>query len=98
MPRILSVHIIDYKTGRPETELQIREGSKFRQLAFYALLMEHGAPHLEAATFTLDFIGEGAEHPMQRTFAISAEEKEDLRKKIKDVWKKILALDFAPLD
>ncbi|OGJ55948.1 hypothetical protein A3D88_00940 [Candidatus Peribacteria bacterium RIFCSPHIGHO2_02_FULL_52_16] len=96
-PDSSTVHIIDYKTGRPETELQIREGSKFRQLAFYALLMEHGTPHLEAATFTLDFIGEGAEHPIQRTFAISAEEKADLQKKIKDVWKKILALDFSRL-
>ncbi|MBI2117830.1 ATP-dependent helicase, partial [Candidatus Peregrinibacteria bacterium] len=47
-PESRRVTVIDYKTGQPKTEKQIREdGDYFRQLAFYALLMEHGMPTFE---------------------------------------------------
>ncbi|MEK7591586.1 MAG: PD-(D/E)XK nuclease family protein, partial [Patescibacteria group bacterium] len=90
-------HIIDYKTGAPKTEAQIREDGKFRQLTFYSILLEIGLPHLEPISYTLDFVGEGAEHPVERTFVITETEKRDLKKVIRDVWAKILALDFTKL-
>ena len=67
-------HIIDYKTGAPKTEAQIREDGKFRQLTFYSILLEIGLPHLEPISYTLDFVGEGAEHPVERTFVITETE------------------------
>lgn len=90
--------IIDFKTGKPKTENQIREdGDYFRQLAFYALLMEHGMPLYEPVGYVLDFVGEGTEHPIERKFMITKEEKEELRKVIKAVWEKVQKLDFTPL-
>ena len=90
--------IIDFKTGRPKTEKQIRDdGNYFRQLAFYALLLEQGMPFVEPAAFVLDFIGEGTEHPVTRTFAITEQDKKELREVIQAVWRKVTALDFTPL-
>ncbi|MBI1812224.1 ATP-dependent helicase [Candidatus Peregrinibacteria bacterium] len=102
--------VIDYKTGTPKTESQIRggldagvisrtdEGNEFRQLVFYALLLEHGDPLLKSQSFVLDFIGERGEHPIQRTFEITDSERKDLISLIGDVWKKIQGLDFSPLE
>lgn len=89
--------IIDYKTGVPKTEKQIRdEESYFRQLAFYALLMEHGMPIFEPTGYILDFVGEGTDHPIQRRFTVSDGEKEELTRVIEAVWTKIQNLDFTP--
>ena len=89
--------LIDFKTGRPKTESEIRDGNYLRQLTFYALLMEHGMPFLQPESFTLDFIGEGTDHPIERTFEITTQEKKDLEAVLADVWAKILALDFTSL-
>ncbi len=89
--------VIDYKTGRPQTEGQIRDGDYFRQLQFYAVLLETSLPSLEPRAFVLDFIGEREEHPIERSFQITDAEKEDMRKLIRDVWGKIEALDFTGL-
>lgn len=92
------VTIVDFKTGRPKTENQIRdEADYFRQLTFYALLMEHGMPLFEPVAYVLDFIGEGTDHPVQRSFVVTAAEKEELSKVIADVWTKIQNLDFTKL-
>ncbi len=92
------ITIIDFKTGRPKTEAQIREdGDYFRQLAFYAILMEHGMPLYEPVAYVLDFVGEGTEHPVQRSFVITDTEKNDLKKVIEQVWAKIQTLDFTPI-
>ncbi len=90
--------VLDFKTGRPKTESQILEGDYFRQLVFYALLLEHGMGFLTPIAYTLDFIGEGAEHPVERTFQVSTAQKNDLTKVIKAVWAKIQHLDFTPID
>lgn len=90
--------IIDYKTGRPQTENEIREGDYHRQLVFYSLLLEEGRPDLQPTSFTLDFIGESAEHPVARSFEINAAERKALGELIRAVWAKIQALDFTPLD
>lgn len=101
--------IIDYKTGKAKAEGDIRgglaegqisrssDGENFRQLTFYALLLEQADPLLEPQAFVLDFIGERGEDPIQRSFTVTAEEKDELRKVIKEVYSKILNLDFTQL-
>jgi len=89
--------IIDYKTGRPQTEKQIKDGDYFRQLVFYSLLLEHGHTLLKPKAFILDFVGEGTDEPIQRIFQISETDKAELRTIVRDVWAKVLNLDFTPL-
>lgn len=90
--------IIDYKTGHPLTEKQIREdGDYYRQLVFYALLLGEKNALITPREYILDFIGEGTEHPVQRSFIIAQSEIDELKKVVEAVWAKILALDFTPL-
>lgn len=108
-PTSAAATVIDYKTGRPKTEGEIRGGlepgmvsrnsggENFRQLAFYALLLEHADPLLKPESFALEFIGERGEHPVTRSFAITEAEKAELRALIGDVWKKITDLDFSQM-
>jgi DNA helicase-2/ATP-dependent DNA helicase PcrA len=96
-----AVRIVDFKTGRPKTEKQVREdygGSLYRQLQFYALLcrISKHFPY-EAEEFVLDFVGEGDDRPVRRSFTISYEELQDLEKLIRTVWEKITNLDFTPI-
>lgn len=102
--------VIDFKTGRPKAPGEIRggleeggvswtaEGAYFRQLTFYALLVEQAEPLLVPQAFRLAFIGERGEEPIMRDFRITEPEKEDLKQLIGAVWKKIQNLDFTPLD
>lgn len=97
-PDSARISLIDFKTGRPKSEGQIREEADyFRQLAFYAVLMEYGMPLYQPIAYTLDFIGEGTEHPVQRTFIIADAEKKELEHVIRAVWAKVQALDFTPV-
>lgn len=100
--------IMDYKTGSPKTPAQIRgtepgkvswteDGEQFRQLAFYAILLEQGDPILNPQAFVLEYVGSQSKEPETREFSVTQEEKDDLRALIKAVWTKILALDFTPL-
>jgi hypothetical protein len=74
-----------------------REGAYFRQLVFYALLVEIADPMLVPQAFSLEFIGERGEDPTTRQFSVTQAEKDDLRALIRQVWDKIIALDFTPL-
>ena len=97
-PDSAEVAVIDYKTGRPKTEHEIRdEKDYFRQLVFYALLLQEKGAFLEPKQFILDFIGEKAEHPVARPFVISGDELKELQEIVKAVWAKISNLDFSPL-
>jgi ATP-dependent exoDNAse (exonuclease V) beta subunit len=90
--------VIDFKTGQPKTELQIREGDYFRQLTFYALLLSHQKKiPIRPVQYTLDFIGEREAHPIERSFAITEHEQKELEEIVRAVWAKILALDFTPI-
>lgn len=89
--------IIDYKTGRPQAPGEIRAGDYFRQLVFYALLIEQAEPMLVPQSFSLEFIGERGDEPISRHFTITQQEKNELKKLIRQVWTKIQALDFTPL-
>ncbi len=92
------VSVVDYKTGRPQTEAQIRSGDYHRQLVFYGLLLREAQPALKPKTYTLDFVGERGEEPIERVFQISAKEIEDLAELVRKVWHKIQALDFTPVE
>lgn len=97
-----NVHVIDYKTGTPKTEKQVKEdwgGSTYRQLVFYKLLSDLSPDFggYEATEFSLDFIGEGENNPRRLIFEIPQKEVEELKDVIKRVWAKIIALDFTPL-
>ncbi len=91
------VTVIDFKTGRPQAEAEIRNGDYFRQLQFYAVLLELSRPILEPKEFVLDFVGEREEHPIVRSFQIGDQDKTDMKKLIRDIWAKVTALDFTPL-
>lgn len=91
------IAVIDYKTGRPKTEKDIREGNEFRQLAFYAVLLEEAEPSYAARQFSLEYVGDGKEDPIVRTFELSHEERQEMRTLMQDVWRKIQTLDFTPL-
>lgn len=97
-----NVHIIDYKTGTPKTEKQVKEdygGATYRQLVFYKLLSKSSSDFggFEATEFSLDFVGEQDHEPRRLTFEISQTEVDDLKELIQKVWAKIVALDFSPL-
>ncbi|MBU0458207.1 ATP-dependent helicase [Patescibacteria group bacterium] len=88
--------IIDYKTGKPKSENQIRtEGDYFRQLAFYALLFECRNTPLDPQSFVLEFIGDGVDHPVTRSFVITQSDLDDLKKVVEEVWGRIVGLDFT---
>jgi hypothetical protein len=101
--------IIEYKAGKAKTESEIRgsieegrvsrtdTGAHFRQLAFYAVLLEAAEPLLEPEAFVLEYIGERGEHPVSRSFVVSDAEKKDLRSLIGDVWTKVTALVSTPV-
>jgi DNA helicase-2/ATP-dependent DNA helicase PcrA len=102
------VVVVDYKTGRVKSPAAIRPGEPaeaivdpdadyYRQLVFYALLMELGEPLLKPTKYILDFIGDPEEDPVQREFVITQKEKDLLRDVIKRVWAKVQNLDFTPL-
>ena len=105
-----SAIVIDFKTGRPKAPKAIRgdveegsvsregrNGDNFRQLVFYALLLDQAEPLLRPENFILEFIGERGEEAISRPFLVTEDEKESLRGLIREVWAKILALDFTPL-
>ncbi len=101
--------VIDYKAGKGKAEGEIRgglepgsisradAGSHFRQLAFYAVLLEKADPLLRPEAFVLEYIGERGEDPVTRSFTVTDAEREELKTLVDDVWKKILASDFSPL-
>lgn len=89
--------VVDYKTGAPKSPSQIIEDGYLRQLVFYALLLENGMSILKPESFVLDFVGQGTDHPVERAFIVSQEQKKELTETIEAVWAKILALDFTAL-
>ncbi len=97
-PNSANATVTDFKTGSPKTESEIRGGDYYRQLVFYSLLFEHSHSILKPSAFVLDFIGEGTNYPVERIFHITEQDREELRKLIRLVWKKIQNLDFSPVE
>lgn len=96
-PNGSSCRVIDFKTGKPKSEKQIRDYGYFRQLVFYDLLVREGYSIVEPKEFVLDFVGEAEHTPIKRSFTISEQDRQELRELISQVWEKVLALDFTPL-
>ena len=90
--------VTDYKTGKPKTEKQIVDYGYYRQLVFYDLLIRNGYSMIDPQEFRLEFVGEGAEDPITRSFEISEDDRTELSQLISVVWQKILALDFTPIE
>jgi DNA helicase-2/ATP-dependent DNA helicase PcrA len=97
------IHVIDYKTGKPKTDKQVREeynGNLYRQLQFYRLLITK-SPSMagyDPVSFRLEFISDGDDEPATLSFTISDSEAAELQKLIERVWAKIVVLDFTPLE
>ncbi|MDD5469426.1 MAG: ATP-dependent DNA helicase [Candidatus Peribacteraceae bacterium] len=92
--------VLDYKTGWPKkTEDAVRKDEKvFRQLVFYKILCDSDPKFIHDATlFTLDFIGNENEGRREFSLRITQAEIAELKKLIKDVWAKIISLDFTSL-
>lgn len=94
-PNSSAAIITDFKTGKPKTEKQIVDLGYHRQLVFYDLLIRNGYSIVDPKEFRLEFVGEGADDPITRSFTISEEDRKELTELINTVWQKILALDFT---
>ncbi len=97
-PNSSAAIITDFKTGKPKTEKQVIDYGYHRQLVFYDLLIRNGYSMIDPKEFRLEFVGEGAEAPITRSFTISEQDRTELTELIGIVWEKILALDFTPID
>lgn len=93
--------ILDYKTGQTmKTEDAVRKKEDlFRQLTFYKILCDADPKFIhEAKRFTLDFIGNKDDARREISFEITQQESNELKALVKQVWAKITALDFTPLE
>ncbi len=89
--------VTDFKTGKPKSPKQILDYGYHRQLVFYDLLIRNGYGMLEPKEFRLEFVGEGADDPETRSYAIGEGERRELTALIETVWSKIIDLDFTPI-
>ncbi len=64
---------------------------------FYALLLERADPLLKPEAFVLEFLGERGKECVTRSVPVTEAEKNDLQGLIRQVWDKIIALDFTSL-
>ncbi len=96
-PHSSAAIITDLKTGKPKSEKQIIEYGYHRQLVFYDLLIRTGYSAIDPKEYRLEFVGEGEEEPLTRSYNITHADREELTKLIGHVWQKILALDFTSL-
>lgn len=94
------VNVVDYKTGRPDSKYQelSPEGDYYRQLVFYKILCGH-APGFkyQVNSGTIDFIQPNTKGQyVRKNFSLTSEDEVKLTEQIKNIYAKILALDFAP--
>lgn len=93
--------VVDYKTGRAKTRTQItgendfEGGNYFRQLVFYKLLgdLSPRFPY-KIQEGTIAFIDDNMTF-RQETFALTQKNVDDLKLLIKQLWQKMLALEFG---
>lgn len=96
------VRVVDYKTGKPKTEGQVRgttkdsDGEYYRQLIFYKLLLRYfadGQYVMDSAQ--LEFIEPDTKGGLRHyEFAISDEEVDELENLIEKVVEELLSLSF----
>ncbi|MCX6726760.1 MAG: ATP-dependent DNA helicase [Candidatus Shapirobacteria bacterium] len=94
------INVVDYKTGKPDSKYQelSPDGDYFRQLVFYKILCSHAHGfEYKVKSGTIDFIQPNAKGQyVRKNFDITIDAETKLTAQIKDIYKKILHLDFAP--
>ena len=96
------VNVVDYKTGKPKSENEVRgltkssDGNYFRQLSFYKLLLDnHQAERFVMISGIIDFVEPTDSGAYRRyAFAISDEDVKKVSEEIKETTQKILDLSF----
>jgi DNA helicase-2/ATP-dependent DNA helicase PcrA len=87
------VVVTDFKTGSPDN----KNDDYFRQLVFYKLLLDlKGDPTLRFSQGVIDYVEKSKLKNafVRKEYEISDDDKNNLISQIKDVYQKILALDF----
>ena len=93
------VEVVDFKTGNPDSKYKelSEDGDYFRQLVFYKLLATLD-PNFDYVVkkATIDFVEKSKQRGtfIRKEFEISSEHIEKLKLQIKDVYQKILNLEF----
>jgi len=95
-----TVNVVDFKTGSSDAKHQElgQDGDYFRQLVFYKILCQnaHGFPY-EVPTGTIDFIEKTKTGQFRKVnFNLTAADVSALTVQIKDIFQKIVNLEFLP--
>ena len=93
------VLVTDFKTGNPDNKYQelSADGDYFRQLVFYKLLLDlKNDPQLRFGRGAIDFVEKSKlkNTYLRKEFDITPQDVEKLKTQIKEVYQKILNLDF----
>ncbi len=93
------IKVIDFKTGNPDTKYQYLSptGDYFRQLVFYKLLLDiKDDPRFKFSSGVIDFVEKSKikNSYIRKEFEITQNHLDDLKTQIKDVYQKILNLEF----
>jgi len=94
------VGVVDYKTGKPDSKNKQLgpDGDYFRQLVFYKILCSQtkSFPY-DVVSGTIDFVEKNNRgNFVRKTYTITQEDTDKLKKQISDVFHQITSLNFAP--
>lgn len=99
-PDSRQIRIVDYKTGGVKTEAAVRKDENlFRQLVFYKILADNAASFpFDATKFCLDFVGNDSATRRVVELEVTQQDVAELEQVIKQVWQKIITLDFKSIE
>jgi len=93
------IMVYDFKTGNPDSKYKelSKDGDYFRQLVFYKLLLDiKNDSQLKFDGGVIDFVEKSKQKNifLRKNFDITSEDVEKLKTQIKEVYQKILNLEF----
>lgn len=93
------IKVIDFKTGNPDSKYQelSPQGDYFRQLVFYKLLLDiKNDSRFKFGSGVIDFVEKSKSKNayLRKEFDITPDHLDSLKAQIKDVYQKILNLEF----
>lgn len=93
------IKVVDFKTGNPDSKYKelSSDGDYFRQLVFYKLLLDlKNDPHFKFDGGLIDFVekSKAKKSYLRKEFDINSADVDKLKTQIKEVYQKILNLDF----
>jgi DNA helicase-2/ATP-dependent DNA helicase PcrA len=99
---VKDVNVVDFKTGNPDTKSkELKEdGEYFRQLVFYKILADSDPSfNYNVVSGTIDFVQKSKykKNFVKKDFVVTEKQVEDLKKLIKEVYQKILNLEFQKI-